>query len=97
MCSEVPGITAHSVNGQTIKATFQENVARVVRAEIIYTTPMIEPQGRDGEEWFRMIGEMNQNQIKATMPAEATHAYINLIDENNFSRDPSESGCAKLK
>ena len=93
----MPGITAHSVNGQTIKATFQENVARVVRAEIIYTTPMIESRGRDGEEWFRMIGEMNQNQIKATMPAEATHAYINLIDENNFSRDSSESGCAKLK
>lgn len=74
----VPAITGHTVDGQTVTATFQENGARVVRADAIYTTK--ETPG----EWFRMIGEVENGAAKLTLPPEASQTYINLIDENNF-------------
>ena len=77
---KVPAITSHKVDGHTVTATFQENGARVVRADVIYA---IHP-GEKTEEWFRASGEIDNGVVKATLPPEATHAYINLVDENNF-------------
>jgi uncharacterized sulfatase len=77
---KVPAITSHKVDGHTVTATFQENGARVVRADVIYA---IHP-GEKTEEWFRAFGEIDSGAVKATLPPEATHAYINLVDENNF-------------
>jgi arylsulfatase A-like enzyme len=75
---KVPGVTGHTVDGQTVTATFKENGARVVRADAIYTT-------KDSPgEWFRMIGEVDNGTAKLTLPPEATETFINLIDENNF-------------
>jgi hypothetical protein len=68
------------VDGHTVTATFQENGARVVRADVIYA---VHP-GEKTEEWFRASGEIDNGVVKATLPPEATHAYINLVDENNF-------------
>ena len=77
---KVPTVTGHKVDGHKVTATFQENEARVVRADVIYA---IHP-GEKTEEWFRAFGEIDNGVVKATLPPEATHAYINLVDENNF-------------
>ncbi len=81
---KVPVVTGYSVDGQTVTANFEENGARVVRADVIYAIDLVLPHGRQGREWFRMPAEIDKGSVKATLPPEATHAYINLIDENNF-------------
>ena len=86
----VPAVTGHTVDGHTVTATYQENGARVVRADGIYTTK--ESPG----EWFRVIGEVDNGAAKVTLPPEATQAFINLIDENNFMVSyPKKAGAKK--
>jgi arylsulfatase A-like enzyme len=77
---KAPAITDLKVAGHTVTATFQENGAQVVRADVIYAIH----GGERAEEWFRASGKIENRVIKATLPPEATHAYINLVDENNF-------------
>jgi arylsulfatase A-like enzyme len=88
---KVPAVTGHTVDGQTVTATFQENGARVVRADAIYTT-------KDSPgEWFRMIGEVDNGTAKLTLPPEATETFINLIDENNFMVSYPQAAAPKGK
>ena len=85
---KVPAVTGHKVDGQTVTATFQENGARVVRADAIYTT-------KDSPgEWFRVIGTVDNGTAKLTLPPEATQTFINLIDENNFMVSYPQAGGA---
>ncbi|MFM8983574.1 MAG: sulfatase-like hydrolase/transferase, partial [Spartobacteria bacterium] len=77
---KVPAVTGINVDGHTVTATFQENGARVVHADVVYATH----GGEKAEEWFRASSEIENGVVKATLPPEATHAYINLVDENHF-------------
>lgn len=77
---KAPNVKGHKVDGRTVTAAFKENGARVVRAEVIYALH----GGEKTEEWFRMPAAIENGAVKATLPPEATHAYINLVDENNF-------------
>ena len=87
--NKVPAMTGHTVDGQTVTATYKENGARVVRADAIYTT-------KDSPgEWFRMIGEVDNGTAKLTLPPEATQTFINLIDENNFMVSYPQATAAK--
>jgi arylsulfatase A-like enzyme len=88
---KVPAVTGHTVDGQTVTATFQENGARVVRADAIYTTK------DSGGEWFRMIGEVENGTAKLALPPEATQTFINLIDENHFMVSYPQATAAKAK
>jgi arylsulfatase A-like enzyme len=88
---KVPAVTGHTVDGQTVTATFQENGARVVRADAIYTTK------NSGGEWFRMIGEVDNGTAKLALPPEATQTFINLIDENNFMVSYPQAAAAKAE
>jgi arylsulfatase A-like enzyme len=88
---KAPTVTGHTVAGQTITATFQENGARVVRADAIYTTK------NSGGGWFRMIGEVDNGTAKLALPPEANQAFINLIDENNFMVSYPQSAAAEPK
>jgi len=88
---KAPAVTGHTVDGQTITATFQENGARVVRADAIYTTK------NSGGEWFRMIGEVDNGTAKLALPPEANQAFINLIDENHFMVSYPQSAAAEPK
>jgi arylsulfatase A-like enzyme len=88
---KVPAVTGHTVDGQTVTATFQENGARVVRADAIYTTK------DSGGQWFRMIGEVENGTAKLTLPPEATETFINLIDENNFMVSYPQAAAAKAE
>jgi arylsulfatase A-like enzyme len=80
----VPAVTGHSVDGHTLTATYKENGARVVRADLIYAIPSAGTAGKESQEWFRAFAELDNGQLKVTLPPEATHTYINLIDENQF-------------
>lgn len=88
---KVPSVTGHTVDGQTVTATYEENGARVVRADAIYTTK------DSGGEWFRMIGEVNAGVAKLSLPPEATQTFINLIDENNFLVSYPQASVAEPK
>ena len=77
---KAPSVTGYSVDGRKLTATFRENGARVVRADVIYAIH----GGEKAEEWFRAFGEIDNGVVKASLPPEATHAYINLVDENHF-------------
>jgi uncharacterized sulfatase len=77
---KTPTITGHKVDGRTVSATFKENGAHVVRADVIYAIH----GGDKAEEWFRASAKIDNKVVEATLPPEATHAYINLVDENNF-------------
>jgi arylsulfatase A-like enzyme len=81
---KVPAVTGYSVDGHTVTATYKENGARVVRADVIYAINVPVTSGREIREWFRMAAGIDDGVVKATLPPEATHAYINVIDENNF-------------
>jgi uncharacterized sulfatase len=67
--------------GDWVAFTYQENGAKVVRANLLYTLN----GGERHEEWFRTPAKLRPgNKVSAKLPEGATHIFINLIDENNF-------------
>jgi endonuclease YncB( thermonuclease family) len=91
---KVPAVTGHTVDGQTVTANYKENGARVVRADLIYAIPSAGKRGQASQEWFRAFAEIENGQLKGALPPEATHTYINLIDENHFMVNYPQSGGA---
>jgi len=77
---EVPKVEGHQKNGRKVEFTFQENGAKVVRADLIYTLN----GGKRYEEWFRSDATLSENKVTATIPKNATHYFLNVIDENQF-------------
>jgi hypothetical protein len=77
----VPSALSHTQQGDVVEITYQENGAKVVRADLIYT---LNGGDRD-EEWLRTLATLSSpGMITAKLPEGATHYYINVIDENNF-------------
>ena len=91
---KVPAVTGHTVDGQTVTANYKENGARVVRADLIYAIPSAGKRGQASQEWFRAFAEIENGQLKGALPPEATHIYINLIDENHFMVNYPQAGGA---
>ena len=91
---KVPAVTGHTVDGQTVTANYKENGARVVRADLIYAISAPGKRGQASQEWFRAFAEIENGQLKGTLPPDATHSLINLIDENNFMVSYPQSGGA---
>ena len=61
--------------------TYKENGAKVVRANLLYTTN----GGDHYEEWFRNRATLlSRGKVSAQLPKGTTHYLINLIDDNNF-------------
>jgi len=78
---KVPSVLSLKQSGDVVEFNYQENGAKVDRAQLIYTTN----GGEFQEEWFRTPAKLlSENKISATLPAGTTHYVINLIDENNF-------------
>ena len=76
-------VLSHKQQGDQLEFTYQENGARVIRANLIYTLN----GGHKSEEWFRQPATLKPGEkVVATLPEGATHYFINLIDENNFLR-----------
>jgi uncharacterized sulfatase len=79
--NKVPSVLSDTKTGQLVEFVYQENGAKVVRAELMYTLN----GGVFGEEWFRAPATLLPNdKISATLPEGTTHYVIILIDENNF-------------
>jgi arylsulfatase A-like enzyme len=77
----IPTVTGHRRDGRRIEVDYEEHGARVVRADIIFTTN----GGQASEEWFRAAAHPpTGGRLTAVLPANATHYFLNLIDENNF-------------
>jgi arylsulfatase A-like enzyme len=91
---KVPAVTGHTVDGQTVTANYKENGARVVRADLIYAIPSAGKRGQASQEWFRAFAEIENGQLKGALPPEATHTYINLIDQNHFMVNYPQAGGA---
>lgn len=76
VCKVVSGVQ----KGDRVEFTFEEQGAKVIRADLIYTLN----GGERYEEWFRKPAELAGNKATAKIPEGATHVVINLVDENNF-------------
>ncbi len=74
-------VLTHARKGQQVEVTYQENGARITRANLIYTL-----NGKQRyEEWFRSSATVTDTHtVSAELPKGTTHYYINLIDENQF-------------
>ncbi|MGB7325106.1 MAG: sulfatase-like hydrolase/transferase [Rubripirellula sp.] len=74
-------VLSHEQEGKTVEFAWEENGAKVVRADLIYTFN----GGKKSEEWFRQPATLlADKQGSAELPEGTTHYFINLIDENNF-------------
>ncbi|MCM2371264.1 sulfatase-like hydrolase/transferase [Aporhodopirellula aestuarii] len=77
----VPAVVSHKKNGNTVNFSYEENGAKVVRANLLYTLN----GGHRYEEWFRMPATLRSGmKVNAELPEGTTHYVINLIDKNNF-------------
>ena len=80
-------VLSHKRKGDTATFSYQENGAKVLRANLLYTMN----GGDKSEEWFRIPAEFGKgNTATATLAEGTTHYLINLIDENNFLRSYPE-------
>lgn len=74
-------VVSHELSGDRVTVAWEENGAKVLRANLIYTLN----GGHKYEEWFRKSTEVKPNKtLTVQLPAGTTHYFINLIDENNF-------------
>ena len=77
----VPTVLSESKNKNQVTFNYKENGAKVVKANLIYTTN----GGHRYEEWFKVDATINSNStVTVTLPKGTTHYIINLIDEHNF-------------
>ena len=78
---KVPVVTAYNQNGQTVEFSYKKKGARVMEANLIYTTT----GNKAPTEWFCEPAKLLPGRkVAVTLPAGTTHYFINLIDENNF-------------
>ena len=92
---KVPTEVAHRIKDNLLKVTFKENGAKVVRADLIYTTQKSE---KGYQEWFPAPMELKNQKASIELPADTQYFYVNLIDENQFLTSyPSLKGSYKAK
>lgn len=78
---KTPVVASHQKTGNKITILFQEQGAKVLRANLIYTLN----GGDKEEEWFqKSIPVSSNSELLFVLPNGTTHYVINLIDENNF-------------
>ena len=84
---KVCAVLSQRQKGNIVEFTYEENGAKVVRANLLYTLN----GGQRYEEWSRQPAKLLAGKkVSALLPKGATHYFINLIDENNFLRSYPE-------
>ncbi len=78
--SKIPTVINHGVDGNRVWLKYKNNGAKVVKAELIYTTN----GGVIGEIWSPVNMKNSDDIVSVTLPKGTTHYVFNLIDENNF-------------
>ncbi|MDP4720407.1 MAG: sulfatase [Akkermansiaceae bacterium] len=77
----VPQVLSRTQEGDEVTFLFKENGAKVIGADLLYTSN----GGDKYEEWFKAPAELaGEGKVTARLPEGTTHFVINLIDENNF-------------
>ncbi len=75
---QAPTILDQQLIGRSVQIRYRSNGADLAFADIIYSP-------NNGREWLRLPATIQDDTtVKAELPAEATHYFINLIDANNF-------------
>jgi len=75
---QAPEIVGHQRQGREVRVAVRTNGVRLEHADIIYSP-------NNGREWLRMPAAIVDEQtVTATLPPEASHYFINLVDANNF-------------
>lgn len=74
-------VVGHRQQPDRVVFRYEENGAKVVRANLIYTLN----GGERYEEWFRVPAKLaSKNRVTAELPEGTTHYFLNVIDEHNF-------------
>jgi hypothetical protein len=74
-------VISYEQKGRDAWFVYEENGAKVVRADLIYTLN----GGHKSEEYFRAPARLLPDfKVAARLPEGTTHYFINLVDENNF-------------
>ncbi|WP_298946187.1 sulfatase [uncultured Polaribacter sp.] len=94
----VPTVISETKKKNIAIFTYKENGAKVVKANLIYTTN----GGHRYEEWFKADAQINEDgTLTAILPKGTTHYLINVIDEHNFlvsyPEMPSKKSLKKAK
>ncbi len=78
---QVPVVTANGRDGNKVWATYSQEKAKVVGAQLHYTIN----GGTGREDWFVSSADISpEGRVTAELPAGTTHYVFNLIDENDF-------------
>ena len=76
-----PRILSHQQSGRNLTVVYENRGAKVVYADLFYTR--VDGGGR--EEWLRAdMALKGNNQAIVSLPEEASHYFVNLVDENSF-------------
>ena len=79
--NQVPEVLEVTHTKKAIKVAFKERGAAVVRVDLIYATNGMTKD----EEWFRAPATISESSLATgVLPPDATHVFVNLIDQNNF-------------
>ncbi|WP_199271661.1 sulfatase [Paraglaciecola sp. L3A3] len=89
--SKIPTVINHGIAGENVWLTYKNNGAKVVKAELIYTTN----GGVRGEVWLPITMQHKDGKVSGTLPEGTSHYVFNLIDENNFLISYPEAGYQK--
>ena len=89
--SKIPTIISHGIDGKDAWLKYKNNGAKVVKAELIYTTN----GGIRGEIWFPIDMKQGDDKVYVNLPEGTTHYVFNLVDENNFLISYPEAGYLK--
>jgi len=89
--SKIPTVMDHGVDGEKVWLKFKNNGAKVVKAELIYTTN----GGIKGEIWFPINMTLSGDTVSAILPKGTTHYVFNLVDENNYLIGYPDAGYQK--
>jgi arylsulfatase A-like enzyme len=90
--AKIPTVVKHGIDGKKVWLKYKNNGAKVVKAELIYTTN----GGIPGEIWFPVTMKLTDDKVSVTLPKGTTHYVFNLIDENNFLIGYPDAGYQKL-
>ncbi|WP_055444452.1 sulfatase [Lacinutrix himadriensis] len=89
--SKIPTVLDHGKDGEKVWLQFKNNGAKVVKAELIFTTN----GGIKGEIWFPIDMTLSGDTVSALLPKGTTHYVFNLVDENNYLIGYPDAGYQK--
>lgn len=90
----VPSVLECSKSGQTVEVRYREKGAKVVLVDLVYAVR----GGERDEEWLRVSADITgEGRAVGQLPPEATHYFINLVDEHHFLVSYPEINAIKRK